>query len=154
MTTRVKVLLVVFVLVVTASSHAETKMRPARLSDLSTAWLGGSPGFAHQYVRLDLVEDGTGFMVVQNMPDHDPSAYRVTFTTLAEYAVSFALQPIDPEAEPIYLRGQATARRLELEIGGAGTLKWSRKLFLEHEAAVLARIAAVQARAKALRAPK
>jgi hypothetical protein len=89
-------------------------------------------------------------MTVQFLPQHRPSAYRITATRLHEYSIAFDIEPADRESEPIYLRGSATPGSLELKMGGAARLKWERELFLETEEAVLGRIKAVSERAAAM----
>jgi hypothetical protein len=51
----------------------------------------------------------------------------------------------------MYLRGRATVRRLELEVGGT-TPEWKRKLLLDRYSDFMARLNAVTRRAKEYRA--
>lgn len=56
------------------------------------------------------------------------------------------MKPIDTDAEPIFLRGEANSYRLSLKIGGTNG-NWDHSLLLEHDSAVKERIRAVEDRA-------
>ena len=123
-------------------AFATTRVREPKLSDLATAWLGGVPHGILEYFRLELDSEGRGLLIVQYLPQSPPRAYRVLATRLKEYAVEFELQPDDIDAERIWLRGHATPSDLDLEVGGIDG-DWKRKIFLEREDRVLARIRVV-----------
>jgi hypothetical protein len=87
---------------------------------------------------------------VQYLPDEPAVAYEVTRTALEKYHVDFQLRPVDQLAEPIYMRGQAVATQMKLEVGGT-SLEWSRSIVLDPRSAVMARLKAVTERAEEYR---
>jgi hypothetical protein len=119
-----------------------------QLSDLSRVWVGSTSGGAiGEFLRLELDSEGVGLLVVHWLPSREAQAYRVTATHLKGYAVSFDLQAADTGAETIYLRGQATAYRLELEVGGKN-LNWKRPVALDRYTDLIGRLETVNQRAE------
>jgi hypothetical protein len=139
--------LIVAILAPPSGLSAETRVRPATLAELATVWVGSQPGGAFEYFRLEVNAEGTGLLTVLWLSSEPPQAYRVAATRLDGYAVTFDLLPVDAKAEPIYLRGRATARRLELEVGGT-TPEWRRKILLDRYSDFMARLNAVNRRAE------
>jgi hypothetical protein len=131
-------------------SAVSKRVPPVKLEQLACVWVGGELGDSLQYYRLELRTDGTGLLTVQQLPDSPTWAYRVTQTSLKQYTISFALAPVDLEAEPIFLRGTALPGRLRLEVGGT-TLDWKRKIELEPLDHLMARLKAVTDRANVYR---
>lgn len=66
--------------------------------------------------------------------------------------MAFSVKPIDADAEPIYLRGEANSYRLSLQVGGMDG-NWERSLLLEHDSTVKERIRAVEDRASKIAKP-
>jgi hypothetical protein len=133
------------------SEAAVKKIPPPSLASLAGAWLGGSDG-GLEYFRLELRENGTGHLAVQYLSENPAVAYSITSTSLCGYTVAFSVKPIDADAEPIYLRGEANSYRLSLKVGGTDG-NWDRSLLLEHDSAVKERIRAVEDRASKIAKP-
>ena len=141
------VLMVVLTLVlVSAGAAASKRVRVPTTKDLATVWVGASP-MSVEYLRLELTESGKGILTVQYLPEHPARAYRVTRTTLTKYRVVFEVQPVEPDAAPIYLRGDAIPGHLELEMGGTNP-DWKSPVVLEPLPDLLDRIEAVTRRAR------
>ena len=128
-------------------TSAAKRVPPPTMSDLATIWVGGEVNGILEYFRLELNEQGQGLLTVQWLPRQPAEAYRVTATRLDKSAVTFTLEPVDTDAEPIYLRGDAISIRLNLEAGGT-KLDWSRQLRLDRYEDVIARLDAVNRRAE------
>ena len=133
------------------SEAAAKKIPPPSLATLAGSWLGGSDG-GLEYFRLELRENGAGNLVIQYLPGNPAVAYLITSTSLSGYTVTFSVKPIDADAEPIFLRGEANSYRLSLEVGGTDG-NWDRSLLLEHDAVVKERIRAVEDRASKIAKP-
>lgn len=131
------------------SEAAAKKIPPPSLADLAGAWLGGGD---EEYFRLELRDNGTGSLTVQYLPRKPAFAYSITSTRLSGYAVAFSVKPIDADAEPIFLRGEANSYRLSLKIGGTDG-NWDRLLLLERDSVVKERIRAVEDRARKMAKP-
>jgi hypothetical protein len=118
------------------------------LVDLGRVWVGGTADGELEYFRLDLRPDGSGVFAVQYLPSHRAVAYRVTRTLLQRHEISFDIEPIDTDAEPVSIRGRATTTRLTLEVKGVQH-DWKRTVLLQWHSAVVDRLRAVTERAEA-----
>ena len=134
-------------MVLATSAAARTVMPPPTLRCLSTVFVGGNPAATLEYFRLEIRPNGTGLITAQYLPEQRVVAYKITKTIIKGYKVAFELVPIDRDAEPIYVRGDAVCSRLDLTVGGAPKLEWKRSIVLEPLATVMARINAVNERA-------
>lgn len=90
------------------SEAVAKKIPPPSLAGLAGVWLGGSDG-GWEYFRLELRENGTGNLAVQYLPNDPAVAYSITSISLSGYTVTFSVKPIDADAEPIFLRGEANS---------------------------------------------
>ena len=125
-----QLLLIVLLLSITSvPCEARSKIPPAQLPDLATAWLGGAPRPVVEYFRLELDDSGRGTLVIQWLPKNPPRLYEVSIARLKGYDIEFAVRPVDSNAQAIYLRGTATILALELEFGDIER-NWKRKMDL------------------------
>jgi len=147
----VRLLTVASLAAMLGDAGATSYVRKPTMEDLGRVWIGTVPKGILEFFRLELNKEGAGLLTVQYLPQEPAVAYRVSRTSLSGYDVSFALEPLEKGAEPIYLRGQATPGDLDLEVGGV-TGKWKRPVFLEDEATFMARLKAVTDRAQTWRA--
>jgi hypothetical protein len=130
------------------ASAATTRVRQPSMDDIGIVWVGGDSLAATQmYLRLALEPDGKGLLTVQYLPGEQAVAYRVSRTILQKYEVTIEAQPIDPLAEPIYLRGEATPAHLQLRIGSASR-KWERDVSLQPYSDLMNRLRVVTERAE------
>ncbi len=106
------VVVILAMVLLSAGAAASKRVRVPTMNDLATVWVGASP-MSVEYLRLELTESGKGILTVQYLPEHPARAYRVTRTTLTKYRVVFEVQPAEPDAAPIYLRGDAIPGHLE-----------------------------------------
>lgn len=136
-------------LAMTTGAEASKPVKVPTLKDLATVWVGGSE-FNAEYLRLDLTESGTGLLTIQYLRGNPARAYDVTGTTLQKYRVTFELRPAEPDAEPIYLRGEAIPGRLELEVGGTSG-EWKRPVVLAPLSVLMEQVEAVSKRAQGMR---
>ena len=141
-----RVLTVASLVAMTGDADATTYVRQPTMDDLAQVWIGTVPKGILEFFRLELNKEGAGLLTVQYLPQEPAVAYRVSRTSLSKYAVRFVLEPLEKDAEAIYLRGQATPGHLDLEVGGANG-NWKRPVFLEVEATFMARLKAVTDRA-------
>ena len=124
---------------------AAKPVRQPTMADLAQVWVGGRPTGA-EFFRLELDAQGLGLLTVQYLPGRPAVAYRVLKTSLSKYKVEFVVDPIDDEAEPIFLRGEAYPGTLYLNVGGRKG-SWKRDIILRTEKSVMAQLKAVTDRA-------
>jgi len=142
--TRLKLFLTSLALV-GALPVAAKPIRQPTMEDLAQVWIGGRPQ-GSEFFRLELDKEGVGLLTVQYIRGHPAVAYRVIKTSLSKYKVEFVVDPIDRDAEPVFLRGEAYPGSLYLNVGAPkGT--WKRDIFLQTEKSVLAQLKAVTDRA-------
>jgi hypothetical protein len=92
-------------------------------------WIGLDSD-ALDFCRLDLRADYTGYCALASPAGVE--AYRVTRWTLEDWKAIISLTPVTTSAEPIYLRGNYSAKSLHLEVGGTNG-EWKRGLLLYRE---------------------
>ena len=100
------------------------------MEKIADTWIGFNEDDLYYY-RLTLNTNGTG--ICANTFVNDPARlYRVTQWDLNGYNIGISLEPIDANAEPIWMKGETTGWHLNLKIGGK-TLKWKRDLKMYRE---------------------
>jgi len=117
------------------------------MAQLATVWVGSEAGGAiGDYFRLELDEQGRGVLTVHWLPGESAQAYEVRAYSLKKYDIELSLEPADPDAEGIYLRGTAVPYRLQLEVGGKG-LNWKRRIALDRGSELLEQLKITKDRA-------
>ena len=138
------------ILLMASPASATKPVPPPTMNDLAHVWIGTSIRGILDFFRLEVSDKGVGTLTIQYLPDEPAVAYQVTKTTLTGFTVVFSVKPIDKEAEPLLLRGHASATGLDLEasepVGG-----WRLAVFLQREENILGRLKAVTDRAARLR---
>jgi hypothetical protein len=131
------------VMTVAVIAYAKKIEPPATIDKVAGAWIGFNSDDVYYY-RLILNTNGTG-MCANTFVRNPAELYRVTKWTLEDYAIDITLEPVDSDAEPIWMKGTTTGGHLNLEIGGKNN-EWTRKLKLYRETEVLANYERVKAR--------
>jgi len=139
------------VLMVSDLVLASSRVPIPTLDDLATVWVGSTVDAGLEYFRLELATDGTGVLIVQYLPKEKALGYKVTRTTLQRYKVTFETVPIDSDAEPVSIRGEATPGRLTFDVAGTKH-DWKRTVILQRHSALMERLRAVTERAASLSA--
>jgi hypothetical protein len=137
------------VVLVSGPVLASKRVKQPTLADLANVWVGSTVDGGLEYFRLDLKPDGSGVLTVQYLPDAQARAYRVTRTTLHQYKISFDIDPLEADAEPVTIRGQAIPSRMALEVKGVRH-DWKCTVVLQRYSALMDRLRAVTQRAEAL----
>jgi hypothetical protein len=127
---RATLVLLALLLAPARSSHPENEVPHPEPGEIAGVWVGFDQDFLHFY-RVELDKQGKG-VCVSSFVDKPPLLYDVRKWTLDGFNISFDLEPIDNEAEPIALKGQAGRNVMLLEVGSEVT-KWKRKLSLVRE---------------------
>jgi hypothetical protein len=96
------------------------------------------------FCRIELDPDGEGYCSTAYV-DNQARLYSVRKWSLDGFQINIELQPVDKEAEPIYLKGLAGRPELMLEVGGVGA-KWKRKLSLFNDQDVTSKNMLTEAR--------
>ena len=143
-------LLALAFVVTTVSDAAEKRVPPPSLAQLGAVWVGGQLCSTLELLRLEIDEHGVGLLTVQWLPGKPAQAYRVSRTNLKDYDIEFVVQPIDPDAAPMHLRGRATRGLLDLQAGGKNP-DWERRFVFEPLADLTARLDSVNQRAERFR---
>ena len=109
---------------------------PPAVDQVSGIWCGYT-GDELAFYRLELNNDGTGWCASAYLPDtclnsSGTHQYRIQKWELDQRRISFVLTPVTASSEPIYLKGIASCRLLQLEVGGT-SLVWSRSLLMRPE---------------------
>ena len=111
------------------------------------AFIGAWHGFDEsrlRFGRLELKEDGTGLLAISYLPQNPPRIYRVKQWSQRRFRLEVAVEPAEPEAEPISLQNVVhLGESLELEVHGEGR-GWSRKMTLFNESKFLNRAKAAK----------
>ena len=121
-------------LIAFALAAHEKIVPPPQIDKVADTWVGFTSDDV-KYFRLTLNKMEPG-MCAYTFVREPAELYRVTKWTLDDYAIDITLEPVDPNAEPIWMKGTTTGWHLNLEIGGK-KLKWQRKLKLYRETDVL-----------------
>ena len=125
--------------------RGDQPVAPASWSDLTTVWVGGArEGGSSPYMRLDINNDGTGWLAVQYLRTETPRAYRVKTVALQGHAVTFELVPQDT-TEPVALTGRAYAHALDLQLRGTDAT-WTHDVTLQPLTRLLQRLDVLGAR--------
>jgi hypothetical protein len=116
------------------------------------AFLGVWQGYSEshlEFARLELDQNGTGFLAISYLPQSPPVAYRVTKWTQRGFALDIAVQPVDAKAEPVTLHDVGYGiESISLELRGKD---WDREMSLFNEAKFQKRAADASERLKKLR---
>ena len=121
------------VLIAVLTSCASKRPSYPTMEIIAGAWIGFNEDDLYYY-RLALNTNGTG-MCANTFVSDPASLYRVPHWALNGYNIDISLEPIDANAEPIWMKGKTAGGRLNLEIGGK-TLNWKRKLKMYRESDV------------------
>jgi len=83
---------------------------------------------------MELDEDGAGFLCVTFIHGVPPSLYRITSWKYSDWKIELAAQPIDSDAEPVFLTNMVCGY-LSMKGVFGGTAGWRRnaELFNERE---------------------
>jgi hypothetical protein len=109
---------------------ASQPVRPPALDDLVGAWFGLDENRLI-FCRLELNSNGKGLCSTIDVEDA-PNLYVIKRWTLDGANLTFDLDAVDKDAEPIRIAGLANRKELELKISGVN-LNWSRKITLFSE---------------------
>ena len=85
-------------------AHARSPVPPPTVDKIADTWIGFCEDDLYYY-RLTLGANGTG-MCANTFVREPAKLYRATKWTLDGYAIEIKLQPVDPEAEPIWMKGK------------------------------------------------
>jgi hypothetical protein len=119
-------LLLVSVAVVFARSLAQPPAREAFIG----AWQGYSKSHL-EFARLELDDNGTGFLAISYLPQSPAVAYRVTNWVQRGFNLDMTAIPAGPDAEAVTFRDiRYGIESISLELRGNG---WDRKMILFSE---------------------
>jgi hypothetical protein len=123
---------------------AKSIMPPPSTTELTGSWLGHSGGMV-DFFLLELDADGTGYMSVSFLPECPAYLYRVGTWKLKGHKLELQLQPLDPKAEPLWVRNVdlRMPSSMRMEIAGKG---WSRQVSLFNETRFMTRRECVKKR--------
>lgn len=115
-------------------AHATIPTKPPTIAELSTVWVGWANPI--HYLRLDLFVDGSGLFCFYDRFTHRADLYAVTSWKLKGYDLTFALTPVDLDADPLTLKGTAAGGSLKLEVGDGRKHGYRAKCSLEEEQSI------------------
>jgi hypothetical protein len=114
------------VLTLAVTVLASREVRPPSRAEVIGVWSGYTDHL--DFLRLELDEDGKGFLCVAWVPGDKPQLYRVEKWDYADWHLGLAIKPIDSGAEPVYLTNTVCGYEdLRCEFGGG---EWKRKATL------------------------
>ncbi len=138
-------------LVVGLTVLADKPVPPPSRAQVLGAWSGYTDHL--DFLRLELDDDGTGFLCVGWVGDAKPDLYRVQAWRYSDWKVTLATQPIDKGAEPVYLTNIICGyEELKCEFGG--TAGWHRKATLIGEREWIRRSKPLEHRIETIRREK
>ena len=114
--------------------YATERVPHPKVEEIADTWIGFNEDDLYYY-RLNLNTNGNGICASTFVRD-PAKLYRVTEWTLDNYAIEIKLEPVDPKAEPIWMKGETAGLHLDLMSGGK-ELKWKRKIKLYRESDVI-----------------
>jgi hypothetical protein len=128
---RLAILCTILLLVSVAFLFAKSYARPPAREEFIGAWQGYSESHL-EFARLELDEDGTGFLAISYLPQSPAVAYRVTNWLQRGFVLDISAMPADPDAEAVTFRDvRYGIESISLELLGKG---WDRKMTLFSEA--------------------
>jgi hypothetical protein len=105
---------------------ASNPVPPPSRSEVLGVWSGYTDHL--DFLRLELDEDGGGYLCVGGVAGDKPELYRVEKWHYAEWRLELAIKPIDSGVEPVYMTNAVCGYQdLRCEFGGGG---WKRKATL------------------------
>ena len=118
------------ILVCVGFLFADSRVQPPAKSSVIGAWVGFDQDRLF-FCRLELSAKDTGLFAT-TFVNNPARLYAVSAWKLDGFKLEISLDPIDKEAEPIFLKGDVEHPQLTLEFGGKNG-EWKRKLVLFDE---------------------
>jgi hypothetical protein len=120
------------VALVTITAFASKKVAPPERSHIVGAWCGYTDGA--EFLRLELDDDGTGFLGVTFVPGNPARLYRIPNWRYSDWSIELAARAIDSDAEGIVLTNIVCGyETMDCVFGGTAGWKRKAKLFNERE---------------------
>jgi len=111
---------------------ASQKVPPPDRSKVVGAWAGYSDG--SEFLRLELDEDGTGYVCISFVLDKPPKLYQIQSWHYSDWKLEHVAHPIDTKAEAVtFTNIMCGYEYMECQFGGDGGWKRKAKLFSERE---------------------
>jgi len=134
--------------------HNKSFRTPPNTEDLIGIWIGLT-GDRTSFYRLDLRSDGTGLCTYE-LNGARTILYEITQWSLDGFSIDLELEPIDPDARAIYIRGSTTFNwldvELDVEVGGIDD-RSVQSMRLGREIQMLKKIESARSRMERFKAP-
>ncbi len=147
-----RLLITIALAAVAVPAYGHKRLPQPTASELATVWVGWADPL--HYFRLQLTEDGTGLCGLYESIRSSTRLYEVTEWTLDGYDIEVTLEPIDPDAWPVTMKGTATRQWLYLKLGDGRRHGWRTKATLEPESLIESAMGSAKKRMQDYRRPE